>query len=378
MKDREQILSELIADTVANTDKITYFGKDGVLRAIYNAIASVQAEAWNDLIQVKRQILLATAVGDDLDVIASQYGITRRQATKSSVVVELRGATGTLIPAGTIIKSKSGGVEYITKSDITIGTNNTTIKRPIHYLPLADIVIAESVKEGSQTKIGVGELTEVQDITGVSAYNYVPSTGGEDKETDNELRARIISKLDTLAQGTQAFYEGLAKTFDNTVLRAKAVRDITSNGTKIYLLKNSLAPYSQTELNNIAQYIYDNQRALMPVKCENATLIAINVEVSLTIETGYTFEDVNRNVIISIAQYLDPLQREFGSAVRYYDLFSAIARTTGVKNVKSVVVNGKTLDVILSEAELPRLINVTVINYATTQTNNITLSYLIS
>jgi len=375
IKTREDIINDLISSTVAQTDKITYYGRDSVIRALYSAIANTMYEIWADLYQVRRQLHLQTAEGEDLDEIARRHGITRRGAAKGSVILLFNGIAGTLIPAGTEVKTVSG-VTYLTTQDIVLGSRNPMLNRPLPSNILGDVVMAESLGEGSAYKVGINELI-IANIPNVSVTNFLPSVGAQDEETDAELRERIYRANDILAQGTIAFYEALAVASNNTVLRSKAKYNVLTHGVDLYVLKNSLSAYTQQELDDIANYCYANQRALTPVKCYNADIVGVDVEIDVTVQRNYSFDDVYRNVAIQLANYLDIAQKEFGTTISYYDLVSVIAKVEGVQNVKKVFLNNKQEDLKLGETQLPRFRTLIMSDYNNTQSLTLDLTYLI-
>src|SRR4030042_5376718 len=240
-KSKNSILQQLSGDFLAEQDKVTYMGKSGVVRALFSATAALLYELWNDIYQVKRRIQVSTAEGSDLDLLAERHGLTRRAETKSSCILLFNGPSDTVIPTGTIVKSNLNEVRYQTLIEITLGQNNPAIQRPIYSNALGDIVLTESLITGSNSKVGIKELTIIDpSIEDVEVTNLVPSIGGEDEETDAELRSRILGQLDLLNQGTTDFYKALSRAANGTVLRSLPIYNPLNGGIDIYLVKNSL------------------------------------------------------------------------------------------------------------------------------------------
>lgn len=360
IKTKEDIIKDLITSTVAQTDKITYFGKDSVVRALFSSFANTMYEVWSDLFQIKRQAQLQTAAGTDLDEIARRHGITRRGATYSTVPVIIEGTAGFTIPAGTQIFCAAKSIYYQTLHDLTLG-KNAALARPLNNNVLADVVLCESLTSGSSSQVSIYDLNEIsigslESITAVK--NLVPSAGGEDQETDEELRLRIYESNDLLAQGTIAFYEALAKAANENILRSKAKFNVRNYGIEIYLLKDSLGLFDNAELTTISEFMYANQRALTPITCKNAELLGMDIEITIRVKNGYTFDEVFKNIAITLTDYFNTQQKEFGSLIRFYDVENLIARTEGVQNLQNVFINGDTKDIQLGETQLPRLQNI--------------------
>ncbi|MHB8841001.1 MAG: baseplate J/gp47 family protein [Candidatus Aquicultor sp.] len=354
MKDKAQILQDMISDIIAETDQITYFGKDGVARGVLNAVSNTLVEVWTDVFQTKRGLHTTTAAGADLDLLAARWGLTRLGARKSSVVLLFNGPATTVIPINTIIVSSiNTSIQYQTLAAITLGTANPDIQRPVNAESIGDIVLVESLTTGSSTKVSSGELTRLlTPITGVTVTNIGPSQGGADIESDEELRTRILAQIDLYTQGTQAFYEALAKDADTTVLHSLAVKSASS--VDIYLIKNSLMDYTQTELDIITTTIYDKQRAFQIVACKNAVKKSIEINGVFFLKLGYTQTTVFSNVVSKIADYISSIF-EFGSEVNYNTLIAEILKADGVAglDLSKFSLNGAQLNVQCLFNEVP-------------------------
>jgi uncharacterized phage protein gp47/JayE len=123
-----------------------------------------------------------TAV-DNLDRLAGIKGLTRTPASAASWQANFAGASGTVVPAATGASAPNQLV-YATSAAVTVGSGPTT----------ATFVC---LTPGSAGTLAAGTpLTLVSPIGGLSAQSMtVLSTGltaGEDTETDDALRARLL------------------------------------------------------------------------------------------------------------------------------------------------------------------------------------------
>jgi len=359
MKTYKEIISDMIKTFVDQQSKVTYFGKDSVARALFSAIALTIAELWNDLYQIKRKIFVDTAEGIDLDELGARRGKTRKTASQSSVVLVFAGTSGTIIPKDTQVRNKNTGVVYQTAEQITISSYSM-----FNNAELSNTVIAESINTGINTKSKASEVTVlVNPILGVtSVTNPYSSTGGDDMESDSDFRYRIINSVNILAQGTKAYYETIAK--ENNGILAKAFSNPLVMGVDVYVLKNDLAPYTATELNNMKTVIEENQRALYPVNVYNAMQKNISIYCKYIRDINYSSEDVINNVNIGLTQLSDPRINGFGSVIKYADMLKVIINTTGVKEilVESLAVNNVKDDVVCGTYEIPRIISLTLLD----------------
>lgn len=378
MKNVSQILNDLITDFLAVQNKVTYFGKDSVIRAIFYAIANVIFELWNDVVQIKRNQYVLTAQGENLDLLASRYNLTRNGPQKSSVIVVFKGEEGTVIPKLTLLRSRYTGELYETTSDLILGRNSLS-GYYFSSIELGDAVVAVSINAGSNSKVEPNELTDVVNpIPGLlSLTNYLPSSGGGDIETDSELRERISEFPKIFSQGTQAFYERITRAAAPDAKWVRVEYSPLSGGTEIYLGRQNLAAYSDTELANISQEIYSRQRALSPVRCKNVIFRGISVSCDYTRVNGFSREDVFISTAELLSSYISPKHLTFGGVVLYSEVVRLILSAPGVltANMNSIKVNNFRTDVLLGSRELPRLIHLSM-NDGTTVQKELSQVYL--
>ena len=130
------------------------------------------------------------ATGDDLDRHADLWGLTRISAEKASGNVLMNG-DGSTVPAGTELQ-REDGVRYTVDTDTAVTT-------------LTPVPVT-AVEAGSDGNAPYGTaLYLVTPIAGIESTAVVTGTdglsGGADEETDDELRARILQKIQETPQG---------------------------------------------------------------------------------------------------------------------------------------------------------------------------------
>lgn len=126
------------------------------------------------------------ATGKDLDKIGEKLGIKRRTATRAYADIVFT-TTNVLeadytIPAGVLVSSKAG-VTYKTDTTGTILKGESSVTISAYATTLG---IAGKVNKNTLTSIETGNNTIT--ISGVTATNPSPSSGGVDAETDTEYR----------------------------------------------------------------------------------------------------------------------------------------------------------------------------------------------
>ncbi|HEX2868745.1 MAG TPA: baseplate J/gp47 family protein [Ignavibacteriales bacterium] len=361
MKTAKEILQDLTADFISLQDKVKFFGKDGAARAILSAAANTTSELWNDLTQAIRGLYPETSQGAKLDNTGGRRGLVRKTATKASAVLLFNGPEGTVIPEGTKVKSVISGVSYLTKQAVTLGTANPDLQRPVNSNVLGDVVIAESELEGSKTKVNAQELKQFETpIDGVTVTNLFPSEGGEDTETDEQFRQRIFLQADILSQGTQAFYEALAKKADGAVLRSLARYNPLTGGIDITVVKDNGGTFSAGELTAIQEYIYPRQKAMQPIKALNVTYKTAEVEA----EALYSgdIEPIFTDIASRMAEIFNFRLMSFGSRVKFSDVLKVFldTKTLEIPDITKIKLNGGAGDIQAGSLELIKIISLKI------------------
>ncbi len=333
MQNRKTIETEMIQTIISYTDKITFFGLGGVVRAILSAVAAVIDELFYDLNQTKKSLFLATAEGEDLDSLARDYNMSRLTTSKAGVVLSFKGTASTLVPAGTQVKSISG-IIFETLAALTIGTTNSSYDLyPCE--PLTDKVEARATTTGSSGNVSAHTITTlVNPISGVtSVTNPSHAIGGKDSESDNEFRTRIVERIQLLNQGTLAFYEAVARDINNDILRVHAAKGESTREVSIFVASRSGTGLTTTELSELEASIKNYAPICAVPKCYNVTFKDVDVYARISLKQGFVLKDVFENISKNLAEYLDWSKLKFGIEIDDADVLSIIKNTTGLKDI---------------------------------------------
>ena len=140
-----------------------------------------EADLWDRLELVYYSNHIDNATGVNLDRVVATKGLTRKDATRSIVDLEISGVDTTVVPIGFIAQTSSG-IQFITTVSGIISGGTVTLE-------------AQSVETGLDQNVTDSTITEINTpVVGVTAVtNPAESTGGADDETDAELRARYKS-----------------------------------------------------------------------------------------------------------------------------------------------------------------------------------------
>ena len=201
----ERLTGRLVARTELSDTEI-----GGIAATIINAVAREFDDLHYQMTNLQLVWDIDTASGEDLDERARDVSpdeVTRLGKTTASGTLSFHRTDTTnqvTIPAGTVAKT-SDGVEYATAATTTINAGDTS------RMGVTAVAVVGGV-EGNITDIGLrkgdpGGPTGVSLLSGAVAgveevNNDSPFTGGQDEETDAQLRERIKLYLRSLPRGT--------------------------------------------------------------------------------------------------------------------------------------------------------------------------------
>lgn len=151
--------------------------------------AFFQDEIWQLQDQTYNGAYIDTAEGVQLDAVVKYADVSRNQSVASTGTVTFTGADSTLIPEGTLVAS--GDIQFTTDFE--------------GFLITVDVDIAVTAVElGTDSNVPATTIdTLINPIFGIdSITNDDATTGGQDEETDSELRSRYFLTLQTGGKAT--------------------------------------------------------------------------------------------------------------------------------------------------------------------------------
>ena len=198
------------------------------LQAVANELARVYAE---DI--------------EDLDSACSDYGITRREATKAEAVVEVTGDPGDY--SG--VTGYAGEIAFLLDDFVIEGTGAVQVR-------------AVCMTAGEQGNVAAGSITETDSSQISKITNPEDAEGGYDRESDDVLRQRALEHIRTPAiSGNIAHYIQWAKEIPG-VHKVKVFDLARGNGTvDVVLIADDNEPAPESLIADVAEYI-ESQRPI--------------------------------------------------------------------------------------------------------------------
>jgi uncharacterized phage protein gp47/JayE len=229
-----------------------------------------------------------TASDENLERIANIYGLSRLAATQATGDVAFAGAVGSSVSAGSELVSSDGAIYSVDTGFTLSGTSE-------------DHAVTSNLAGLDANLSAAGELSFVSTPSGMEPTATVASgglTGGTDRETDSELRTRILTKLASPPKGGKVEdYEAWA--IEAADVTRSWVRNITTGATygdtipsgdvwqwfvmdETYTTPATIGIPSAGDVTDVQDYI-DNLRpvtAIYTAKAPAAQTIAFNLTIA--------------------------------------------------------------------------------------------------
>ena len=271
----ENIKQRILDDTNLNLDK----REGSFLNNQISPVAEELAKAYINMGDILSLGFIEDTFDTFLDKRVGEFGVYRKQGTKSTGSIKVEGRDGTVISNGTLLKSND--LYFTVLNDIELPTDN------ILYVEANEVGYKYNMVEGTEF-----ELVE-QDDSITRLYNEQSFIGGVDIETDDELRRRYIKVVNNPStSGNKNHYEEWALEV-NGVGRAIVYPLWNGNGTvKVMITGNDNKPVSEEIIEACELHISEN----MPIGCQLTVITPTNLNIiinaSIELKEGYELEDI--------------------------------------------------------------------------------------
>lgn len=351
--DYETILQRMLSKVSNQVDK-----REGSI--IYDAIAPAAAELAQMYITLKYNIDLVfvdTAPGEYLDRLANQVGVKRKNATYSIMEATFYDIEDNLM-------------------DLNIGER----------FSIEDLIfkITERISQGVY-KIQCETVGTIgNDVIGnLIPVNYIENLGkailtnilipGEDIETDDLLRARIMEKTTEKAfAGNIADYKKITNEIDG-IGAVKVIPVWNGGGTvKLIILDSNYSKASSVLIDKVQQEICPNKEplglGLAPighiVTVTTPEEFIINISSQIQYTEGESEQTVKPRIVEAVKQYFLGLREKWEAAettiVRISQIESIILNTEGVLDIIQITINENSSNIEIQKEQIPVMGEVSV------------------
>lgn len=299
----------------------------------FRILAQQLAGLQQELTQAQLQVFPQTATGENLELHAAQRGIVRKQAVKARGEVLFSRTTAAEedieIPAGVSLTCAAveGSTEvpprFVTMKAAVLQQGETQVAVPV-----------ECQSAGSGGNIAAGVLnvmiTPVQGIGSVT--NPQPISSGEEAESDEALRGRLLDSYQSVTNGTNtAFYYNRAMSYPG-VASAKVLPRVHGVGTVGIVVSG--AGVDEDLLAQMKQEIGEVKEINVDLTVEKAAPREIAVSVQVAAEDGYSYEDISQSCRQAVTALME--KQKIGQPVYPALIVRELLNCQGVANCRVI------------------------------------------
>lgn len=318
--------------------------------------------------QVQQQAFVQTAVGEALDMLAVLGGITRNQASAAVLL----GVFNAEVPIGSRF-STINGANSINFTATATATVSDPQEGSYYYQMTAET-------PGTIGNEYTGAILPITVITGLTSAQLTDIlVPGDDTETDDEFRARLITAL------TDRPFGGNIASYRENILAIDGVGAVqvypTWNGggtVACSILGADFLPASEELVQNVQNAIDPPTSGLglglapigAQVTITTPSEVTVNVTATLTLASGYSIGQVQAPIEAAIEAYMLTVRQgwatntsstgvAYSANVYLSRVLAAIVGVTGVENATDVQLNGGTADLTLTETGASQQVPIT-------------------
>lgn len=331
-RDQKEILQEMINSSKAKTGLFEGTFQYDALSSNSIEFAKVEVE----LEELNKVAFADTSYGEYLTMLAKQYGVIRKEATKATGVLTVKG-TGTVYAGATF--ATESGIQFVATENTDIKENGQ-INIEAATAGVIGNVDAETIKVVSMSIPGIN-----------SVINENSTTGGYDEETDAELLDRYLFKVRNPAtSGNKNNYELWAREIEG-VGGARCIPLWNGNGTvKVVIIDANLEVADEELLNRVRTYLEEEKPIGADLTVVSAEAVKIKVKANI-------YGGINKD---EFKEKIDTYFKEIGFSknyVSYAHIGKIILECSGVTDYDELTLNDEAKNIELTEEQLPILDN---------------------
>lgn len=296
------------------------------------------------LTRAEAATFLDSAENADLDrLVFDRYGLIRKPAAPAVGSVAFTTTTpaagGFSIPVGTKLQT-ADGKQFVTTVSANFSLGSTG--------PL--LVAVRSVLAGKSQQARIGTITSIIDMpAGAPAdfrvSNTLATSGADDAEKDDDLRARARRFFSTARRGTMAAIEDAARAVPGVVTAtafevtdiygrpAKAVELVLADAFTEVLVNESPTPanyqtQSQVLAQTVGEALYDVRGAGVYINTYVASVVLQGITLGLSFNAGVNVDDVALRARSMLVAYVNSLAP--GADLAIANLITQLRRVEGL------------------------------------------------
>lgn len=355
LKSFSQLIEDMGAALQSSASSLIDVSVGSVVRAIFEANASVVLWLQWLILQVLQSTRASTSNGRDLDSWMLDFGVTRLPASPSTGIVTFSRFAANLaavVPVGTLVKTGDGSLIFSVTAD---QTNSIWQPNSSAYVLPGGVASADMpvicTSGGSAGNVLAGTITVIAaSLPGVDQVNNVnPLSSGADAETDQAFRNRFQSFLASRSRATlTAVRNAIANVRQDlsVAIEENTAADGTTDIGSFLVVVDDGTGYPSTDLLST---VYAAVDAVRPIGTRFAVIppqvLTVNVSMAAALTLTTAAPPIVSAIQNYVAIYLDSLPIGVSASVTRVAQNAYLAGS-GILNVSAIQLNGASLDIL--------------------------------
>lgn len=302
------------------------------------------AKYYIELDNILAIMFLEDATDEYLDKKVYDFGVTRKEGTKASGLVQVKGQKGIRIPASSRLLSESQ-LEFKTIVDTWIEEDTAEV-----YVEAIDVGSDYNIIANAKFKFDPS-ISGIDEITNIEGFK-----GGTNRETDEELRERFFEVVRRPAtSGNKYHYEQWAKEIDGiNQARVKplwsgpgSVKVIVSNNNE--LVAEDIVLKCQEHIDSVRP-IGANVTVITP------TALDVHITANIYLEEGYSSTVAKITFEENLRSYLSGCD----GTIVYTRIASCLGSVEGIADYTDLRINGTMSNISYDDEKLPIVKSITL------------------
>ena len=323
-----------VEELLNNTANVTKVAPNSVLFGISAGTAKLMELLEKDISVFASRLNPNIATGTYLDECAKIKGVYQRlSATKSSTFVRINALSGTQYLKNThTLTSSENSITFTLNNDITIGD-----------LGYAYVGVT-SVQSGLNTNVSAFSISafQVEPSGHISVYNEVKAFGGNDSETDDFFRNRILLSNNLYSVSNLELCTQIALLYNSNIYKIIKLGKTNAGQIQLGVITKNYVSLSDEELNELSLLISDrisvsdsfqstyNSNILL----KNVEKYPVDISFRCKISQNVKIKDIISSIQNEIMNYFSPLNFENTNAkIEWDNIFDICKYTNGIEYI---------------------------------------------
>lgn len=306
----DEILEDIRIVLTQEESELATFPDYGNLYTIFRSVASVVSEQDSQLDTIYESLFINTANNENLNKKAEEFGLSRQEGTKAvgSVVVESSDPTSTdrkiSIKTGTILLNPYTNKQYTILDSVTVNTSRTVVS-------VESVEASSSSNLESGTKL-ISNFYRNIDFTVGDSFNRITNqyegdiTGGSERESDTDLRDRVLNAVRVRQSSTKEALEITARLVQG-VTSVVVEENIPAVGyINVYIDNNDF-----NILNEVKLRVQEIKPLGIIIEVKAFENVPININVNISLFSKTNLNTKNNEIRNSITNFVSSLGTVF-------------------------------------------------------------------